>query len=233
MPRRPGPFRACARSFRFPPESPSSRTTSGRRSSGGRPSRSTGISGAGGLAPHADAMARRLSRDGRQRRASKRPAAGDVERGPRIRRDARRGRVRVSVPRPRDDGAHELRRAARRRLLRDLDGDPVPDRRPGARREDCGAQARAGPAAHDVSRRRASAAAPRRRATSWPRPYTWPKRPVCRSRSSGRARTTCGAGTTARCGRTKSPSGSGRTACPPLGDNRSWVSRSSRARRSR
>jgi isoquinoline 1-oxidoreductase beta subunit len=48
--------------------------------------------------------------------------------GARLREDEGRGRLRVSVPRPRDDGAFELLRADRPRLLRRLDGDPVPDR---------------------------------------------------------------------------------------------------------
>ena len=55
------------------------------------------------------------------------------ERGARRGEEDRRGRVRLPLPRPRDDGAAQLRREDRARRLRDLDRDAVPDRRPGRR----------------------------------------------------------------------------------------------------
>ena len=64
------------------------------------------------------ALAHRRARRARQGKRGRRAGQGRPE---------GRGRLRGSVPRPRPDGAAQLRGQARRRPLRDLDRHPVPD----------------------------------------------------------------------------------------------------------
>ena len=60
-------------------------------------------------------------------------AAGDVEPALAAAKKTVEAEYELPVPRPRDDGAAQLRRADRARRLRRLDRDAVPDRRPGRR----------------------------------------------------------------------------------------------------
>ena len=89
---------------------------------------------------------------------------------PRRRGEDARGRVRGAVPRPRDDGAAQLRRRPARRPLRDLDRHAVPDDDRDAAAGVAGPAPGAGADPHDVPRRRLRPARDARRTTSCARP---------------------------------------------------------------
>ncbi len=167
-------------------------------------------------------------KDGRQGRRR-----GRREHGARRGEDEGRGRVRVSVPRARDDGAAQLRRLDRPGFLRHLDGDAVPDGRPGRGGGDHRVEARADQDPHDVSRRRLRPArqpGERLRGRGRPRGEGRGRAGQGRLDARGRhARRLLPADVGAQAlGRTRAP-----TARRRRGGSRSWASRSWTARPSR